>query len=153
MAKKVVSLDISESACAAAAQHLRLNGFNPEDHPVIESDVFDYLRNLRECFDLIILDPPVFAKNKRDVAHASRGYKDINLQALRHLERGGLMATFSCSNFIEEDLFGKIVLGAARDARVELQLLARLEAGPDHPLAAGHPEGRYLKGLLLRKPL
>ncbi len=151
-AKKVVSLDISKSACDAAAEHLRINGCKPEDHPVIEADVFDYLRNLRDCFDLIVLDPPAFAKIKRDVAKASRGYKDINLQAIRHLAPGGLLATFSCSNFMEEDLFGKIVQGAARDAQADLQLLARLEAGPDHPLAAGHPEGRYLKGLLLRKP-
>ena len=151
-AKKVVSLDISKSACDAAAEHLRINGCKPEDHPVIEADVFDYLRNLRECFDLIVLDPPAFAKIKRDVAKASRGYKDINLQAIRHLAPGGLLATFSCSNFMEEEVFGKIVLGAARDAQADLQLLARLEAGPDHPLAAGHPEGRYLKGLLLRKP-
>jgi 23S rRNA (cytosine1962-C5)-methyltransferase len=150
-AKKVVSLDISRSACAAAAEHLRINGCTSEDHPVIEADVFGYLRDLQECFDLIILDPPAFAKTKRDVAKASRGYKDINLQALRHLAPAGMLATFSCSNFMEEDLFGKIVQGAARDAQADLQLLARLEAGPDHPLAAGHPEGRYLKGLLLRK--
>lgn len=150
-AQKVVSLDISKSACAAAAEYLRLNHRNPEDHPVIEADVFGYLRDLRECFDLIILDPPAFAKTKRDVAHASRGYKEINMQAIRHLAPGGMLATFSCSNFMEEDLFGKIVQGAARDAQADLQLLARLEAGPDHPLAAGHPEGRYLKGLLLRK--
>lgn len=152
-AKKVVSLDISKSACAAATEHLRLNNCNPEDHPVIEADVFGYLRDLQECFDLIILDPPAFAKTKRDVAHASRGYKEINRQAIRRLARGGMLATFSCSNFMEEDLFGKIVQGAARDAQADLQLLARLEAGPDHPLAAGHPEGRYLKGLLLRKLL
>jgi 23S rRNA (cytosine1962-C5)-methyltransferase len=150
-AKKVVSLDTSKSACATAAEHLRMNGCPPEDHPVIEADVFDYLRDLQECFDLIILDPPAFAKTKRDVAKASRGYKEINMQAIRHLARGGLLATFSCSNFMEEDLFGKIVQGAACDAQADLQLLARLEAGPDHPLAAGHPEGRYLKGLLLRK--
>jgi 23S rRNA (cytosine1962-C5)-methyltransferase len=62
-----------------------------------------------------------------------------------------MLATFSCSNFIEEDLFYKIVLGAARDAGAELQLLSRLDAGPDHPVAFGHPEGRYLKGLLLVK--
>ena len=150
-AKKVVSLDISRAACAAASGHLRLNGFSDQRHPVIDADVFDYLRNLSESFDLIILDPPAFAKTKRDVDRASRGYKDINLQALRHLPQGGMLATFSCSNFIEEDLFYKIVQGAARDARAQVQLLARLEAGPDHPQALGHPEGRYLKGLLLRK--
>jgi 23S rRNA (cytosine1962-C5)-methyltransferase len=150
-AKKVVSLDISKSACAAASEHLCLNGFSLDDHPVIEADVFEYLRNLRESFDLIILDPPAFAKTKREVPKASRGYKEINMQAIKHLACGGMLATFSCSNFMEEDLFYKIVQGAARDARANLQLLARLEAGPDHPLALGHPEGRYLKGLLLRK--
>ena len=150
-AKKVVSLDISRPACAAAAEHLRINGFAADRHPVIEADVFDYLRDLREDFDLIILDPPAFAKTRRDVPKASRGYKEINMQAIRHLSPGGLLATFSCSNFMEEDLFGKIVQGAARDAQADLQALARLEAGPDHPLLLGHPEGRYLKGLLARK--
>ncbi len=150
-AKKVVSLDISKSACAAAAEHLRRNGFASEHHPVIDADVFDYLRSLSESFDLIILDPPAFAKTRRDVDRASRGYKEINLQALKHLPQGGMLATFSCSNSIDEDLFYKIIQGAARDAQTGVQLLARLEAGPDHPQALGHPEGRYLKGLLLRK--
>ncbi|MEE9911796.1 MAG: class I SAM-dependent rRNA methyltransferase [Deltaproteobacteria bacterium] len=150
-AKKVVSLDISKPASAAAAEHLRLNGLTIADHPVIDADVFQYLRDLQERFDLIILDPPAFAKTKRDVDRASRGYKEINMQAVKHLPRGGILATFSCSNFIEEDLFYKIVQGAARDAEADLQLLARLTAGPDHPLALGHPEGRYLKGLLVRK--
>jgi 23S rRNA (cytosine1962-C5)-methyltransferase len=150
-AKKVVSLDISKSACGAVSDHFRLNGFSVQDHPVIEADVFDYLRKLTDDFDLIILDPPAFAKTRRDVPKASRGYKDINMQALRHLQPGGLLATFSCSNFIEEDLFLKIVQAAAQDAHADMQLLARLEAGPDHPQAMGHPEGRYLKGVLLRK--
>ena len=150
-AKTVVSLDSSDAACLAAVQNLRLNGFSPDTHPVIDADVFDYLRNLRENFNLIILDPPAFAKTRRDVDRASRGYKEINLQSIRHLASGGILATFSCSNFMEEDLFCKIVQGAARDAGADLQLLSRLDAGPDHPLSFGHPEGRYLKGLLLRK--
>jgi 23S rRNA (cytosine1962-C5)-methyltransferase len=150
-AKKVVSVDISRQACLAAANHLRENGFSPDEHPVIDADAFTYLRNLQESYDLIILDPPAFAKAKRDVTGAQRGYKEINMQAVRNLAPGGMLATFSCSNFIEEDLFHKIVLGAALDVRADLQLLARLEAGPDHPLSLGHPEGRYLKGLLLRK--
>ncbi len=150
-AKKVVSLDISKAACAACSEHLRLNGFSTEDHPVIDADVFDYLRDLPDHFDLIILDPPAFAKTRREVPKASRGYKEINMQAMKHLTPGGMLATFSCSNFMEEDLFYKIVQSAARDAQADVQLLARLEAGPDHPLAFGHPEGRYLKGLLVRK--
>jgi 23S rRNA (cytosine1962-C5)-methyltransferase len=112
---------------------------------------FRLARNIQGSFDLIILDPPAFAKTRRDVDKASRGYKEINLRAIRHLATGGILATFSCSNFMEEDLFYKIVQGAARDAGADLQLLSRLEAGSDHPLGMGHPEGRYLKGLLIRK--
>ncbi|KQC06264.1 MAG: hypothetical protein APR62_08155 [Smithella sp. SDB] len=150
-AKRVVSLDISKSACMTARKNLHLNWFSTENHPVVEADVFTYLRNVQENFSIIILDPPAFAKEKKDVATATRGYKEINLQALKHLTAGGILATFSCSNFIDEDLFYRIVLAAARDAGVDLEILARLEAGPDHPVLLGHPEGRYLKGLLLAK--
>lgn len=150
-AKRVVSLDISKPACAAARKNLHINWFSDENYPVIDADVFAYLRNIQENFSMIILDPPAFAKTKRDVTKAGRGYKEINLQAIKHLAKGGILATFSCSNFIEEDLFYKIVLGAARDAGADLQLLTRLEAGPDHPVLLGHPEGHYLKGLLLVK--
>jgi 23S rRNA (cytosine1962-C5)-methyltransferase len=150
-AKRVVSLDISKPACVTAKRNLQLNWFSSEDHPVIEADVFGYLRDTQEYFDMIILDPPAFAKAKKDVAKAARGYKEINLQAIKHLMAGGILAAFSCSNFIEEDLFSKIVLGAARDAGADLQLVSRLAAGPDHPVLLGHPEGHYLKGLLLVK--
>ena len=150
-AKRIISLDISKPACIAARKNLHLNWFSVENYPVIETDVFDYLRNSQENFNLIILDPPAFAKTKGDVTKALRGYKEINLQAIKHLTKGGMLATFSCSNFIEEDLFYKIILGAARDAGADLQLLSRLEAGPDHPTLLSHPEGRYLKGLLLVK--
>jgi 23S rRNA (cytosine1962-C5)-methyltransferase len=150
-AKQVVSLDISKPACVTAKRNLQLNWFSTEDYPVIEADVFIYLRDTQECFDMIILDPPAFAKSKKDVTKAARGYKEINLQAIKHLARGGILATFSCSNFIEEDLFGKIVLGAARDVGADLQLVTKLAVGPDHPVLLGHPEGHYLKGLLLIK--
>lgn len=150
-AKKVVSVDISGQACARARKNLHLNWFSADNHPVIQADVFDYLRGTRENYHLIILDPPAFAKSRRDVAKAARGYKEINLQAIKRLAAGGMLATFSCSNFIDEDLFCKIVAGAARDAGADLQLLSRLEAGPDHPILFGHAEGRYLKGLLLVK--
>ncbi len=150
-AKRVVSLDISKPACMMARKNLQLNCFSAEDYPVIEDDVFDYLRSTKESFDMIILDPPAFAQAKKDVAKAARGYKEINLQAIKHLAHGGILATFSCSNFVEEDLFGKIVLGAGRDAGADLQLVTKLAAGPDHPVLLGHPEGHYLKGLLLVK--
>jgi len=148
-ATRVVSVDTSETANEAARRHLQANGFSPAAHPVFREDVFRYLRNTEETFDLIILDPPAFAKSRRDVPHAARGYKDINLQALRRLKPGGLLATFSCSNGVDEVLFEKIVLGAARDAGKSLRLLRRFAAAADHPTVLAHSEGRYLKGLLV----
>ena len=150
-ARRVVSLDISKPACALARKNLHLNWFSAENHPVVEADVFAYLRTTQENYSMIILDPPAFAKDRKDVTKAARGYKEINLQAMKRLASGGILATFSCSNFIDEDLFYRIVLSAARDAGADLQVMARLEAGPDHPVLLGHPEGRYLKGLLLVK--
>ena len=148
-AQRVISVEASAAANEAATAHLALNGFSVAEHPVVKGDVFQYLRKSESLFDLIILDPPAFAKAKRDIRTAARGYKDINLQALGRLQPGGLLLTFSCSNYIDEDLFEKIVLGAAQDAGRPLRLLKRLGPGPDHPTNLAHTEGRYLKGLLL----
>jgi len=148
-ADRVVSVEASAAANEAAAAHLTLNGFPVAAHPVIRADVFSYLRKTEEAFDFIILDPPAFAKAKRDIKTAARGYKDINLQAFKRLRPGGFLATFSCSNYIDEELFEKIVLGAAQDAGRPVRLLKKLGPGPDHPSNLAHPEGRYLKGLLL----
>ena len=148
-AKRVVSVESSEAANEIARWNLERNGFSKDRHPVVRADVFKYLREADRVFDLIILDPPAFAKAKKDVTKAARGYKDINLQASRLLKEGGLLATFSCSNYIGEELFQKIVLGALRDCGRSAHLLATLGPGPDHPTNLGHPEGHYLTGLLL----
>ncbi len=148
-AKRVVSVDISEDACALARENLQANGFSPGDHPVVRADVFRYLRETEETFDRIILDPPAFAKSRREVAGAARGYKDANLQALLRLREGGVLATFSCSNVVDEALFERIVQGALADAGRSASVLCRVGAGPDHPVSLAHPEGRYLKGLVL----
>ena len=105
---------------------------------------------LREKFDLIILDPPKFAPSVHHVDRAARAYKELNLKALRLLNPGGLLFTFSCSGAIGVELFQKIVAGAVFDAGVDAQLLRRLGAGLDHPMQMTHPEGEYLKGLMLR---
>jgi 23S rRNA (cytosine1962-C5)-methyltransferase len=151
-ADRVVTLDVSEKACEAAVRNLAINDFSAEWHTVVAADVFTYLRQTDETFDMIILDPPAFARTRADVEKAARGYKDINLQAVRRLNTGGILATFSCSNHLDEELFQKIVLSAIRDCSRTAQVLRILGAGPDHPVLLAHPEGRYLKGLLLRIP-
>jgi len=148
-ALRAISVEASESANDAARCNLQRNGFSPDQHPVIRADVFAYLRETEELFDLIILDPPAFAKSRKDVARSARGYKDINLQAARRLKEGGILATFSCSNYVDELLFQKIVLGAVCDAGKMARVLEILGPGADHPTNLAHPEGRYLKGLLL----
>lgn len=148
-AKRVVSVEASAAANEIACRNLSGNGFSPERHPVLMANCFEYLREGSDAFDLIILDPPAFAKSRKDVERSARGYKEINLQAAKRLRDGGMLATFSCSNPIDGPLFEKIVLGAVRDAGKTAQLLRPLGAGPDHPVNLAHPEGRYLKGLLL----
>ena len=148
-ARRVISVEASEAANEIARWNLERNGFSSDQHPVVKADVFKYLRETNELFDLIILDPPAFARAKKDVTKASRGYKDINLQAARVVKEGGILATFSCSNYIGEALFEKIVLGALRDAGKSARLLETLGPGPDHPTNLGHPEGQYLTGILL----
>ncbi|MEI7672720.1 MAG: class I SAM-dependent rRNA methyltransferase [Deltaproteobacteria bacterium] len=148
-AKRVVSVDASAAANEIASGNLVRNGFSPERHPILTANCFEYLRETEEVFDLIILDPPAFAKSRKDVERSAKGYKEINLQAARRLCEGGILATFSCSNPVSVELFEKIVLGAIQDAGKTAQLLRPLGAGPDHPVNLAHPEGLYLKGLLL----
>ena len=148
-AHRVVSVEASAAANGIACRNLLRNGFSPERHPVLTANCFEYLRETEELFDMIVLDPPAFAKSRKDVERSARGYREINLQAAGRLRDGGMLATFSCSNPIGPELFEKIVLGAVRDAGKTAQLLRPLGAGPDHPVNLAHPEGRYLKGLLL----
>ena len=119
-----------------------------------DENVFDALKGMlagSERFDLIILDPPKFAPSVVHVEKASRAYKEINLKALKLLNPGGYLLTFSCSGAISVELFQKIVAGAVIDAGCDMQMLRRLEAGLDHPMLMTHPEGEYLKGLLLQR--
>jgi 23S rRNA (cytosine1962-C5)-methyltransferase len=152
-ARRVVSIDSSAQALdRARANHAR-NALRGEAE-WREDDVFAALRQLREAgatFDLIVLDPPKFAPTARHAQKAARAYKDINLWALRLLRPGGMLATFSCSGGITAELFGKIVAGAALDAKADAAIVGRLAASADHPVALAFPEGDHLKGLLIRK--
>ncbi len=116
------------------------------------ADAFAYVRKLgseNARFGLIVCDPPAFAKRRVEVDRAARGYKDVNLYAMRLLESRGLMLTFSCSGHMSLDLFQKVIFAAALDAGRRVSILRRLTAGPDHPVSIYCPEGEYLKGFLL----
>ncbi len=150
-ARRVVNLDSSAEALAAAEAHMALNGVPAERVETIAGDAFRVLRTMRDQarrFDVIILDPPKFAFSQAQVQSASRGYKDINLQALHLLRPGGILATFSCSGAIDEALFQKILFGASLDAGRQVRILERLGQAADHPVALTFPEGAYLKGFL-----
>lgn len=153
-ASEALSIDSSGEALAQATHNQALNGLSAARAEWREADVFKALKALVEAgrqFDIVILDPPKFAPSAHHVDRAARAYKEINLKALKLLRPGGLLFTFSCSGAISVDLFQKIVAGAVFDAGVEAQLLRRLAAGIDHPMLMTHPEGEYLKGLLLRR--
>ncbi len=152
-ARSVINVDTSSEALALAARHVVLNGLDAGRVAQREADVFRLLREYREAqlrFDLIVLDPPKFAASAGQVERACRGYKDINWLALQLLRPGGVLLTFSCSGHISEELFQKIVAGAALDAGCEVQIIRRLAQAADHPVALHFPEGFYLKGLVCR---
>jgi 23S rRNA (cytosine1962-C5)-methyltransferase len=112
-------------------------------------DVFEFMQQNKEDYDIMVLDPPAFAKNARSVPNASRGYKNLNLIAFKQIKPGGLVFTFSCSQHIDRDLFRKIVFSAAADAGRNVRIIKQLTQPEDHPINIFHPEGEYLKGLLL----
>jgi 23S rRNA (cytosine1962-C5)-methyltransferase len=149
----VMSVDSSRDALELGKKHIEINSLPADRAEWIEGDVFKVLREFRDRgrkFDMIILDPPKFAPTAAQADRAARGYKDINLLALKLLRPGGLLATFSCSGGISADLFQKIVAGAALDAGVDARILQWMTQGPDHPVALAFPEGAYLKGLMVQ---
>ena len=145
-AASVTNVDVSQSAIDMARENHALNGF---EGTFLVADAFQYVRQTRETFDFIVCDPPAFAKSRGEVDRAARGYKDVNLHALRMIEPGGLMMTFSCSGHMSLDLFQKVIFAAALDAGRRVSFVRRLSAGPDHPVSLYCPEGEYLKGFLL----
>ncbi len=149
-AKRVVSVDVSETAIAQARANCALNGLTA----VVEyrtANVFDLLPTVPHgAYDLIILDPPAFTKSGKTVDSAARGYKEINYRAMKALPRGGYLATCSCSHFMTDDLFRKMLRSAARDAGVELKLIEARAQGPDHPILWSVPETDYLKFYLFQ---
>ena len=152
-AAKVTQVDVSEDALALAKRNEALTHLCGTEMEYVAADVFHYLRTCRDAgksFDLIVLDPPKFAATKGQVLKAARGYKDINLLAMKLLKPGGTLATFSCSGAMTSDLFDQVLAEAAHDAQRDFQVIARTQQGADHPVALNFPEGLYLKGVILR---
>ncbi|MBN1335161.1 MAG: class I SAM-dependent rRNA methyltransferase [Deltaproteobacteria bacterium] len=150
-ARRVVSVDSSARALELAVQARRLNGLPSSPEDLVRSDVPTDLRRrvaARERWDVVVLDPPPFARRRADLDAAARAYKDVNLLAMRLLAPGGVLFTCTCSAAVDADLFQKIVFGASLDARVPMRLVERRGAGPDHPVSLDCPEGEYLRGLL-----
>jgi 23S rRNA (cytosine1962-C5)-methyltransferase len=151
-ASSALLIDVSADALALARRNLELNAL--ADRAALSADnAFDALRRLearRERFGLVVLDPPPFTRTKDAVAAAARGYKEINLRALRLLEPGGMLATFSCSHHVTPERFEDICREAAGDAGVSPRVLATLAQSADHPVLLAVPETRYLTGLLLQ---
>jgi 23S rRNA (cytosine1962-C5)-methyltransferase len=149
-ATEVCSVDISASAIAQGEENVTLNAFTAGEHRSEVKDCFEYLGDMPDnYYDIVVLDPPAFAKHARAVDNASKGYKQINLKAFRKIKSGGILFTFSCSQNISKELFQKIVFGAAADARRNVRIIQQLHQPADHPVNIFHPEGEYLKGLVL----
>jgi len=153
-ATSVTQVDISGEALAMAKRNEALVHLCGTKTEYVEEDVFRYLRACRDAgrtFDMVVLDPPKFAASKAHIDKAARGYKDINLLAMKLLRENGILATFSCSGAMTADLFDKVLSEAAEDADRRFQIVQRTQQGADHPVALAFPEGAYLKGVILRR--
>ena len=151
-AAHVTAVDVSQFALELAAENGRRNGLTNLDY--LCADVFDLLTRMareKKCdYDYIILDPPAFTKSRATADRAYHGYKEINLKAMRLLPRGGYLATCSCSHFMSDEMFRRMLREAAQDAGVTLRQIEARQQAPDHPILPGVPETDYLKFYLLQ---
>ncbi len=145
----VDSVDVSARAVAMVGENVKLNGFAPGTHTAITSDVLAYLRQTGKTYDLMVVDPPAFAKSLDKRHNAVQGYIRLNALALKRLAPGGVMFTFSCSQVVDRQLFHDSIVAAALEANRQVRVLHELTQGADHPVSLFHPEGSYLKGLVL----
>ncbi len=147
-AELVTSVDISQKAVDLAASNMELN-FPNANHKAVADDVFNFMKENHQIYDVIILDPPAFAKSIKSKHTATQAYKRLNIAGLKALAPNGILFTFSCSQVIDDVLFYNTVAAAAIETGRNIRVLHKLEQGPDHPTNIYHPEGHYLKGLVL----
>ena len=148
-AVEVVSVDSSERAVQLADENMRLNFGDEVRHSSKAVDAFEYLHDIGDKFDMIILDPPAFAKHHKVLGNAMQGYKKLNARALAQIKSGGILFTFSCSQAVSKELFRTTVFSAAAIAGRRVRILHQLTQPADHPINIYHPEGEYLNGLVL----
>lgn len=147
-AAKVTSIDVSKNAIEMLNANMALNR-SDASHEALAIDTFQYFKTLEHPFDIVILDPPAFAKNMSAKHNALMGYKRLNAEGLKHVAPGGLLFTFSCSQVVDSFTFSQTVLSAAIESGRNVKILHRLTQPADHPVNIFHPEGEYLKGLVL----
>ncbi len=148
-AVEVCSVDASERAVELADENMRLNFGEEYPHKAVAADAVEYLKQIGDKYDLIILDPPAFAKHHKVLGNAMQGYKRINARAISQIKAGGILFTFSCSQAVSKELFRTMVFSAAAIAGRKVRILHQLTQPADHPINIYHPEGEYLKGLVL----
>jgi 23S rRNA (cytosine1962-C5)-methyltransferase len=132
-----------------ADENVRLNFGEDQRHKSITADAFTYLQNMGQDYDLIILDPPAFAKHQKALANALQGYRRINAAAMKKIRPGGLLFTFSCSQAVSREDFRRTIFVAAANSGRVVRILHQMSQPPDHPVSIYHPESEYLKGLVL----
>lgn len=146
----VHSLDSSQKAIDLTNQNIELGKFDSSRHQSFVADTMDFIKDLKEDYDIIILDPPAFAKHRSAKHNAVQGYKRLNAHAIRQIKPGGIIFTFSCSQVVEKELFTNTIIAAAIEAKRSVRILEQLHQPADHPINANHPEGEYLKGLVIQ---
>lgn len=144
----VHSLDSSKKAIQLTDDNIALNGFS--NHASIVADAMEYMKELPEEYDIIVLDPPAFAKHRDKRHKAIQGYKRLNAHAIRQIKPGGIIFTFSCSQVVDKFMFTNTIIAAAIEAGRNVRILEQLHQPADHPINAFHPEGEYLKGLVIQ---
>lgn len=148
-ASLVHSLDSSKKAIALTDENVTLNDFQ-QNHASIVADAMEYMKELKEDYDIIVLDPPAFAKHREKRHQAIQGYKRLNAHAIRQIKPGGIIFTFSCSQVIDKALFTNTIIAAAIETGRSVRILEQIHQPADHPIHAFHPEGEYLKGLIIQ---
>ena len=149
-ASLVCSVDSSAPAMEMTEKNIALNSGSDGRHQSVSADAFGFLNDIRDAYDVIILDPPAFAKHQDALNNALMGYKRLNAKAIEQIRPGGIIFTFSCSQVVTKENFRKSVFAAAANTGRHVRILHQLTQPPDHPVSIYHPEGEYLKGLVLQ---